>query len=283
MITVFVVAFAVVVAVLVQAYGQVNERFVDTWALAHTLTLTDANRPMVHWYLRTARILRTWGALGGLFLVPVVLSSLGVRHQSSLWLSIFAGYLVGALYAELSLVRLAAAGDRTASLVRRELADYLPRGLIVAQRVLGIVIAVGAVGAALAPYGERSPTVTRLHGVGVLAVGALALAFAVGLERVQRWVIQRPQPFAKPALVAADDAIRSQSVHSLAGSGLAVLLVLATFVTWSLAVSDVQILRWTGFIPVALGVPAALIVCLSYGHRSWSVRRPAVGTGGGRP
>ena len=38
-------------------------------------------------------------------------------------------------------------------------------------------------------------------------------------------MVRRPQPFTSPSLVAADDAIRAQSVHAIAGAGLALLLV----------------------------------------------------------
>lgn len=274
-------AVAVVGVVLVRGSGQVNDRFVDTWAAAHTLTLEGETRLMVTRYLRAARRRRMWGMAGGLFVVPVVLTALGVRSRGPLWISIFLGYLVGVFYAELSLVRSVPVGDRTASLVRRELADYLPRGFLVAQRVLGLVVFLGAVGAAVSPYGDRSVNVSRLGGAGLLLAGLLAVAFSIGLERVQRWVVQRPQPFTELALVAADDAIRSQSVHSLAASGLAVLMVLLSAVAWTLAVSDVQFLRWTMVTPAFLGLPVAFGACLSYGHRAWTVRRPsAAGTSG---
>ncbi|MEO6629615.1 MAG: hypothetical protein ABIP03_13735, partial [Aquihabitans sp.] len=96
MITVFAVAVAVVVAVLVRAYRQVDERFVGAWADAHALRLTPENRPMVGGYLRNARVLRTWGGLGGLLLAPIVLASLGFDLRSSVWIWVFLGYLVGA-------------------------------------------------------------------------------------------------------------------------------------------------------------------------------------------
>lgn len=143
------------------------------------------------------------------------------------------------------------------------------------------MIAAGAVAAALVPYGDRSPGIGP-HRSTVLAAGVVGIAFSVGLELVPRWLVQRPQPFTEPAMVAADDAIRAQSGHSLAGSGLAALLVLNRFVAWTLAVSDVQILRWTMWIPAALGIPAALAVCLYYGHRAWKVQRSAAVPAGGK-
>jgi hypothetical protein len=280
MIFAFLIALTVVLVALSRAYAKVDHKFVEQWAGAHSVTLTPESRPMVGWYLRTARVLRTWGTLGGLLLAPIVLSSLGFYSHAFWGIWVFLGYLAGALYAELSLVRLAAAGERTASLVPRELTAYLPRRLLVAQRGLGLFIAISAVAAAALPYGHASPENASPHGAGVLAAGVVGVAFTVGLERVQRWVVRRPQPFTEPALVAADDAIRAQSVHSLAGSGLAVLLVLNSFIAWALAVSDIQILRWTMWVPSALGIPAALAVCLHYGHRAWRVRPGAAAAGG---
>ncbi|MEA2973256.1 MAG: hypothetical protein QOG82_1714 [Actinomycetota bacterium] len=267
------IALAVILLALSRAHRDVgHHQFVDEWARAHALSLTPENRPMVGWYLRNARLLRTWGALGGLFVAPIGLSALGFDPVGFWGIWVFLGYLAGALYAELSLVR-AADVERTASLVPRELAAYLPRRLVVAQRGLGVVIATGAVIAAVAPYGDPTPASPSPHRVGLLAAGLVGVVFMLGLERVQRWVVERPQPFTEPALVEADDAIRSQSVHSLAGSGLAVLLVLNSFIAWALANSDIQILRLPMGIVSAFGVPAALAVCLYYGHRAWRVRR----------
>lgn len=276
MISMFLICLTVVLLALLRANRAVDDNFVDVWAQAHALTLTPENRPMVSWYLRTARLLRTWGGLGGLFLPPLALAALGFDAGGVFPMWIFLGYLAGALYAELSLVR-PIQGDRTASLVPRDLADYLPRRLLIAQRGLGLLIGAGAIVAAVAPYGDRTTKGLGLHGGGLLAVGLIGVAFSVWLERVQRWVVQRPQPFTEPALVAADDAIRAQSVHSLAGSGLAALLVLNTLVAWALAVSDVQVLRWTMWIPSGFGFPIALGVCLYYGHRAWRVPRTVAG------
>ena len=86
------------------------------------------------------------------------------------------------------------------------------------------------------------------------------------------WLVQRPQPFTQPDLVAADDAIRSQSVHSAAGSGLAMLLLcLGTQLIW-LAQSDNNVLRWTTWLPGVARWVVSVGVCLYYGHRAWWVR-----------
>jgi hypothetical protein len=229
---------------------------------------------MVRWYLRNARVLRTWGALGGVFLPPLVALFLGADRASAgfgpVW--IFVGYLVGALYAEVSLVRPVPAGPRRASLVPRELGDYLPPRILRLQRGLAVAAVTGGIAALLVPYAEdQSPPST----VAMALLAALAAAFAVILERLQRWLVARPQPFSDPELVAADDAIRAQGVHSLAGSGLAVLLLLVSAVWVGLAMSEVQLLRWTIWLPAVFGPLLALYACMWFGHRAWRVRRPA--------
>lgn len=267
----FLVVALVAGTALVRAYTELNEDFLQQWARAHALDVTAENRPMVRWYLRTARVMRTWGALAGFF-VPMAAAAAFDSSDSMPPVWVFVGYLLGALYAEVSLARPLPPGRRAASLVPRPLVAYLPRRLLMTQRVLGIAIALGCLAVAVVPSGTRSPwaAVRWWTWLGVVAGPALA----VGLEWLQGWVVRRPQPFADPALVAADDAIRAQSVHSVSGSGLAVELVWLSTLGWQLAASDVQFLRWTMWVPAVLGFIAAIGVCQYYGHRAWRVRRP---------
>jgi hypothetical protein len=61
-------------------------------------------------------------------------------------------------------------------------------------------------------------------------VGALALWTVLGVTvgmltlASQRYVLRRPQPHAEPDRLAADDAIRSRSMHVLAGAGMTLVL-----------------------------------------------------------
>jgi hypothetical protein len=267
-------SMAFVVAVVVAVIGFAVWRAaaltgaeVAGWARAHALVLTAENQPMVTWYLRTSALLRTLGVLAGLLLPSLVVTVFGLDSPGpSGWSLIFGGYLLGALYAEVALAR---PREGRALLVPRALGDYLPRRLVRAQRVVGLAACLGAV-MALGWVEADAFVGTRAWLVGAAVTG---LAVAFGLEWLERWIVRRPQTVTSPSMVSADDAIRAQSVHSMAGAGLAMALVALGVVASYLAASDVQELRWIFTIPSILFPWSAIFVCLHYGHRSWRVTR----------
>lgn len=261
-------------AFIARAYAQIDARFVAEWSQAHALELTSANRPMVWWYLRNARVLRTVGVLAGMLLPTLGGLALGLGQANGIRVTFvwpFVGYLFAALYAELTLTRPMAA-SAGASLVPRILSDYLPSRLIWMQRVLGSTALLLTVIVVAVPLRPEASALRRSDLWFALPVAAAAVA--VVLERIQSWVVQRPQPLVASDLVAADDAIRSQSVHSLSGSGMAIQL---------LAIAQLFVLLGDGQLPPlvrnvlvlvgATGYLAAICCCLYYGHRAWRVRR----------
>ncbi len=267
---------------LLAAYGKVDEGVMGEWAERHGLALDGANRPLVEWYLRTARTLRTWGALAGLVLPPLVelawsgqprflgMASDGGGQPGDV-IYVFLGYLVGALYAEISLVRpLDPSRPRVASVVPRDLGDYLPGRLIWAQRAAGAAVAAGTL---LLPLVDFPPEVQRPSWAGVVAWATVVAGFTFGLERIQVWLVRRPQPYTDHSLVAADDAIRSQSVHSLAGSGLAVLLLQLGFLLGTFAGTGGPVQAWVLGPLAAAALVLALAACQWGSHRAWRVRR----------
>jgi len=252
------------------------------WAQARGLELTPDNRPVIARYLRRARWLPVLGALVAVILPTVVelirsgeLVILGFHTDGSGApyagpMQAYVGYLLGALCAELSLARPMGATRRTASLAPRELVDYLPRRLLVAQRGLGVAVGVGLVVTGLVPYPSAATDIDWT----AVAVGAAAFgAFAVGLEALERWVVRRPQPFTSASLVAADDAIRAQSVHAIAGAGLALLLVALSAVFAVLTVSDVDVLSVTMWLPALVAFVLSIRACRDIGQQPWRVRR----------
>jgi hypothetical protein len=265
----------VLTVLLLRAYTDVDDAFVEVWAKAHALQLTAANRSMVRWYLHTARVLRTWGAIGGLVLPPLIGAAFGSQTaEDMLFFLVFLGYLAGAAYAEVALVRPVEGERRQAVLVPRDVADYLPRRLFRAPRWVTAVTVIAGTAAVLVSYDRDAASgMSGSPRSSAAVMVVLALLVTVALERCERWLVERPQPFTSPDLVAADDAIRSQSLHSVAGSGLAILLLCLGGSLLALSRSDVQFLRWTAWAPGAACLLGSLQACLYYGHRAWRVRR----------
>lgn len=271
-----------------RAHSRLDGRFLDEWAGAHGLELTRQGRPMIEWHLHTARVLRAWGAVAGVFLPMLVeiawsgqgriLGVSGEGMQPGDVSFIFVGYLVGALYAEVTLVRPVDRDHPAASLEPRELGDYLPARLLWAQRCAGTaVVGLGvAVVAASFEGAFREPS-----WASVAPVVAFTVAFTVGIERLQRWVVRRPQPFTDPSLVTADDALKAQAVHSLAGGGLAVLLFFCSGMALMLAASGGSVVAWAMGLLAVPPLILALVSCQHVGSRPWRVRRPIAGRMGG--
>jgi hypothetical protein len=267
---------------LVRAH-RFDDRIAERWAGAHGLELTAESRPPVRAHLRRSRLWRTWGGALGATLPTLIDYALNGRVQvlgfgtdgQSAPLgfgSIFVGYLVGALGAELSFARPVASGRRTASLVPRELAAYLPRRLVVAQRALAAVAALGVVAIAVVPYPDTT-TAPSTPALVLLAAGVLA--FAAALEALERWLVRRPQPFTDPALVAADDALRAQSVRAVAGAALSLLALLCCGASLGLQASDVDALHWAMVVPAVLFLLASVAASGGVSESRWRVRRPA--------
>jgi hypothetical protein len=267
----------VLTVVLLRAYTDVDEAFVESWARAHALDLTPSNRPMVRWYLHAARVLRTWGAVGGLVLPPLIGAAFGSQAaEDALFFLVFLGYLIGALYAEVALVRPLEGGRRQAVLVPRDVAHYLPWRLLLGPRCVAVVAVIAGAAGVLVGYDRDADSgMSGSPRVSAAVMLALALLVVLSLERMERWLVERPQPFASPDLVAADDAIRAQSLHSIAGSGLAILLLCLGGTLFALSRSDVQFLRWTAWAPGLACLLGSFQACLYYGHRPWRVRRVA--------
>jgi hypothetical protein len=260
-----------------------DTRIVDRWASDHGVDLTDENRPVIARYLRRARLLRTWGGVAGAVVPSLadlilngrfqVLGFGGDGESAPLGFgTIFVGYLLGALCAEVSLVRPMPEALRAASLVPRELSAYLPRGVLVAQRAAtGFAVLATAV-IAVVPYGEA---VTTPGPMALIAFAAGVLALGAGLEAVERWLVRRPQPFTSPPMVAADDAIRAQSIRSVAGAGLALLLLYDCGVSLALQASESRVLHATMLVPAVGFFLACLVACQDVAGSRWRVRRPA--------
>jgi hypothetical protein len=209
---------------------------VARWADSAKVTLTDASRPVVRRYVAWSRRCRTAGGLAG-FLAPVIVSAVvGKPADPGPWAVslMVVGYLLGALVAEFVINR-PNPGSGTALLVPRRLSDYLPPYVLVLQRGLAaIALLMVPVYALLEPHARLStPGVAPTAAFGV---GAACLA--VLIEVVERRIVGRRQPVTPGADLTLDDAMRSSSLHVLAGAGIAVL-VFVTSVMVAISIATV--------------------------------------------
>ena len=253
------------VGLAIRAY-RYSSSLVEPWARERDLEIDSTNRAMVAWYLRTSRTLRLLGVLAGFVLAPLTALAVGDEGLGGyVWLAAVAGYLGGVAYAEVALRRPAGVH---ASMRRRELSDYLSPWARRAQRRTVAFAAICAAAAFVVPM--RDPwSVSRPARVAVLV--AVPLVWA-GVEALQRWLIRRPQPVVAASLLRADEAIRRQSVHSIAGAGMGLQWLLAGASMWALAGSDVQMLRWIMWIAALLAWATALGACTYYDSGVWQRR-----------
>lgn len=208
---------------LVVASRPADERRLTRFAALHRLALTDANRQVVASYLRRARVLRTLGAWLGIVVPMLVTALTRNRFPVGGWEVALLGYLVGAAIAEVLVPRPVSAGSRRAALAPRRLTSYLP-GWTSPTRWVLVLMAGGLAGWYAAAWQPGAP---QARFGGAVAGFVFCAAVAVGSELLVRAVVRRRQPVVGADLLAADDAIRSSSLHALAAAATAsqVLLI----------------------------------------------------------
>lgn len=249
------------VAAIAFVAAKARGRQVEAFSVAHGLILTPANESLIAAYLDRSWRWRLTGAVLGA-VIPF-----GTRVPG---LEMLGGYLVGALAAELTESRLRRGAQPTATLAPRSLADYLSPGILRALRATAVVAV------ALVPVYLVIPRRVSVTEHPQLLVGsALAMIAAAAVETALRLIVNRPQPAADPDLLAADDAIRSASIHACAGAGLAIMLLLVAIELWALGFgTDMQLLRWVSpFLSIAASL-GAFVTWSLFGHdRPWRVQR----------
>jgi hypothetical protein len=260
---------------------------VDEWASGHGVQVTGRNLEFVDAYVREGHRLRLVCGFGGWFVAQAVAAATGIDLHLPGLIWLLAGYLVGCVWSEAWLTRLPEGTERAASLTTRRLPDYLAGRLRTAQVVLPAL----SVALALAAWGSQPSTRARsgstflsanaadLHSIAI-AAGLAAPLVMLGIWLLERHIVAKPQPLVDDDLLAADDAVRSSSVHLLSGTGCAIVLLLMATVLGYLAQVATR---------PAAGAPAfAAFVCFVlalvswryYGHRGFRVLRSA---GGGAP
>jgi hypothetical protein len=269
---------------LVRTLISPSDQRVAGWASRHEFALTDTNRTVVARYLRTTRSLQIAGATIGWSATPLYIGLLGRPFPlGDSWVVLaLAGYLLGTVCAEaLFLAQRRPSGPmRAAMLVPRTQADYIPAAAIWAIRALPAVTVALAVAYAVVP---KDPQRAADPGFPSLAVAAvLAIAFAVAIDWLLRTIVARSQPATASDVLAADDAIRSSSMHALSAAGVAVLLLSAGWGLFSVGtVTSItllsQVLPWCAVVCDVI----ALMAWVGLGHlTAWRVQHGASAAGG---
>lgn len=210
------------VAIVADGLYRPSERRLQAFADVHGIELTEANRPPLASHLRRAVLFRRGGG-AAVFLLQVAAyvatqgEVVGHVGMSGLW--VLAGYVAGAAVAEVVSQGPLAGHARSALLAPRRLSRYVSAWRLWPLRVLP-VFSVALVWELdrqrrLAPdLGFPSVAESLVPAVGVLAV-------AVVVEVLLRVIAHRPQTAGAPDLLAANEALRSSSLHVLLGAGVA--------------------------------------------------------------
>ena len=245
------------------------------WAEEMGVRLTADNERFVRSYINRTRVMRLAGGLIGFFLPPVYTAYAGEGLPQPFDFNLFdalVGYLVGVVFAELTFKR-PRADVPAAALSPRDLIAYLPSAWTKTLRATALVALMLVPALYTLPRRERLVESAELLPWWMLVT--MIVSVVLGVELLQRFIVRRPQPAVQDDLVEADDAIRSASVHALAGAGIALQLVIVSVEIMGIGmVSDLQILRWT--LPW-IGVLCAVAALASWMHITrpddWQVRR----------
>jgi hypothetical protein len=205
------------VALIAFSLRPVSRARLERFARRQVLPITIANGPVVIDYLATTRRWRVCGFVAGL------LVSFGVgftqRSSSSGGAAALVGWFLGALVAEWRTdSRRAEPARRSALLVARRFSNYLPPAIL----VMSAVVWAGAT--ALGVW-----VVARQHAPALAVIVDLCAVLVVTpvIWLIGRRIIGRPQAVSAPDVLAADDALRSRSLHVLAGCTVAINGILA--------------------------------------------------------
>lgn len=203
---------------LALAFWQPTQRQVARWGLVCGVVLTEANEGQVRSHLQRVRRYRSVAAFPfwSLASAPVLTGTVLPGGLSSPMPAI-AAYVIGALAAELTIETPSTGTARSTPLVPRVVADYLPAWL---HRLPWLLFAVAATLLAIAPLTADDG---RLDGEAVAPVAVLLVLGALA-EVAGRRIVARPQRGSDPAVLAADDGLRSVAVSTaVCGTGLASL------------------------------------------------------------
>jgi hypothetical protein len=213
---------ALPVLLITSASAPVNRARVERFARRQQLLITPDNGNQVIAYLATTRRWRVAGLLvalaAGITWGAYQLTQ-GSGEGSITVLQLLAGWFIGALIAEARLAHRPRGERRAAALRPREPSAYLSR---FARAALPAALAISLAVAAVTVLTHTSGRDVNVR--PALLATAAAVVIMAAVWTVRRRVLDRPQPVLPPDQLAADDAIRSRSLHVLAGAGATLVL-----------------------------------------------------------
>ena len=205
-------AALIVMIVVGLAWGGVSRGQVARFARRQHLEVTPANGQQVIRYLAHTRRWRAAGVIAGV--ISSIAAGLPDGHVSVNFIALFAGWFIGALAAEVRMARGPVGARRVASLRPRTFRRYVGQPtwlLLPASLAVAVTVAAASI-----PSG---------HAVRQVVTLALALATTVVTMIIRNRVVSRGQRYLPPDQLAADEAIRSRSLHVLCGGGAALVLM----------------------------------------------------------
>jgi hypothetical protein len=219
--------FLIVVAV------RISRGDLRRWTKTNGIDVVDENRAIVRASIRRIRVAGIASAFLGILAIPYALQRDTLADLTS-WLLTATLFTVGLVIAEL-LTHRPRGMVASASLEARSVARYLPPAIMRASRAAGLagmllILAAPAVPAITLGSGSFP----RLGVVLLVLFGAPATVLVT--ERVQRWIVERPQPVVSATLLATDEAMRARSIHILAGSALFLEVQFLSVGLWAVGV-----------------------------------------------
>jgi hypothetical protein len=279
-----VIAFhvALVGLLLYRAFRPQRRPELIEWAAGHGLRTTDLDWDQASRYLYRSRCLRTVG-----FVIPLLVGS----TTSIVWAlvytepsppfpfdllsqpSLLVGYVLGAVLAEVTWTR--PRTQKAAALVPRRVADYIGRPALILIGVVGMAtIAVGVIGHWFLAGHIRDGF--ELGPAPMVAATAVLMTMGASLW----FIVHRRQPVGSESQMMLDDALRSTTIHRMAGAGLGMMFLFLGYELVSIGGGiEGQALRiilpWAGIACVFGGAPLSW---RRVGHpRLWRVRRHTSG------